>query len=183
MFTALLPRHAQLLGLGNLYHFFFYFYVGFAMKRDYIRNISVKNKYWILGLLAISLSLSFFIDVMHIYWIPAGFAERAMRSVTSGVASLGCASSMIVALYSLANKPRVINFLDRHPALITVSGYCYGVYIYHQFILWYLYYKTDFISLLPNAFFPWAGFAIALVLSLLFCHLTLKTRFGRYLIG
>ena len=90
---------------------------------------------------------------------------------------------MIVSMYSLANRPKTPEFLECHPALITISGYCYGVYIYHQFILMYLYYKTDLISIVPNALFPWLGFAITLVLSLIFCFLTLRTRLGRYLIG
>ena len=182
MLATLLPHPLQLFGLGKLYHYFFYFYIGFAMKTGYIRNLSGKNKSWILAMLAISVCLSFAIDEMRILWDPETVYERALRSVISGICSFVCASTMIAALYSLANRPKVLNFLERHPALITVSGYCYGVYIYHQFILQYLYYKTDLVLAMPTMF-PWVGFAVSLVLSLLFCFLTQKTRFGRYLIG
>lgn len=90
---------------------------------------------------------------------------------------------MIVFLYSVANKSRVQNYLEQCPKLVILSGYCYGVYIYQQFILKYLYYKTAFASYVSTEAFPWIGFVVALVFSLLLCHLTLKTKFGRYLIG
>lgn len=109
--------------------------------------------------------------------------ELGIRMVILRMLYFLCAISMIVFLYNLANRPRVKDFIDRHPILVTLSGYCYGVYIYHQFILKYLYYDTAFTQHLPLDAVPWISFGVVLALSLVACHLTLKFKFGKWLIG
>ncbi len=67
--------------------------------------------------------------------------------------------------------------------IITLSTYCYGVYIFHQFILRYLYYHTAAsVNILPYCL-PWVAFASTLVLSLTITALFLKTKIGKFLIG
>ena len=67
--------------------------------------------------------------------------------------------------------------------LVKLSGYCFGVYIYQQFILQILYYKFNWISLVNPMLLPWVSAFVTLIVSLLLTHLTLKTRFGRFLLG
>ena len=74
---------------------------------------------------------------------------------------------------------KVINYLKSKPVLITLSGYCYGVYIYQQFILQILYYKTSLPLQVNIYWLPWIASFITLVLSVLLCHLTLKFKWGR----
>ena len=63
-----------------------------------------------------------------------------------------------------------------------MNQYCYGIYLFQQFILQYLYYKTSFPERVGPYWLPWLGFLIALCLSFLFSYLLRKTRVGRMLI-
>ena len=63
-----------------------------------------------------------------------------------------------------------------------MNQYCYGIYLFQQFILQYLYYKTSFPEKVGPYWLPWLGFLIALCLSFLFSYLLRKTKLGRILI-
>ncbi|MCH5175530.1 MAG: acyltransferase family protein [Prevotellaceae bacterium] len=179
-----LPSVDLILGLKRVHRFFFFFYFGFAIKKEYIKFKYVESKRYLLLLLIMFLVLCVAHELLPELWKKSNLLiENGIRAIVIGIVFFLCPFSMIVFLYSLANKPKVQYCLNRCPQLMVLSSYCYGVYIYQDYILTYLYYHTDFASVVPNALFPWAGFVITLILSLLLCHLTLKTRFGRFLIG
>lgn len=88
-----------------------------------------------------------------------------------------------IALYGVT-----IKFINDHEIHISngitqLSGMCFGVYLYQQFILIYLYYHTDYVNVIGGGIAPWAAFAITLIASIGLSYLTLKTRIGRALIG
>ena len=58
----------------------------------------------------------------------------------------------------------------------------FGMYIYHQFILIYVYYRTNIPVYLGNLS-PFVALLITIPSSLLLVRLTLKTNIGRWLIG
>ena len=60
---------------------------------------------------------------------------------------------------------------------------CFGIYLFHQFILFALYYKTGFPRFVGPYLLPWLGFAIALPLSWLLTTLFRRTKTGKFLIG
>lgn len=63
------------------------------------------------------------------------------------------------------------------------NSLCYGVYIVHQFVLVYIYYKSEFVHHLNAYALPWVVLAITVVSSLFLSYLLLKTKVGRFLIG
>ena len=67
--------------------------------------------------------------------------------------------------------------------LIKLGGLCFGVYLLQQFILMGLYYYTELPVILGCYWLPWVGFLIALIGSLVFAWLLVKTKVGRFLIG
>lgn len=102
-----------------------------------------------------------------------------LKSSTLIYSTLGLMSLFCVVLY----------WLNRHqdwkPSLIWVNAnlLCFGVYIYHQFILKYLYYNTAFPSCFDTYSLPWVGFGSAIVVSILFTWITRRSRLGRFLLG
>lgn len=60
---------------------------------------------------------------------------------------------------------------------------CFGIYIFQQFVLQILYYKTSFPLMVSPYWLPWYGFVIAIIVSFTLTILLLKTKLGRYLIG
>lgn len=78
-------------------------------------------------------------------------------------------------------------FLQTNRALpvyiITLSTYCYGVYIFHQFMLKCMYYNMPLAEYIHPSVLPWVAFTVTLLLSLTATALLLRTKAGRYLIG
>lgn len=177
--VLLLCEGPSVLGMERVPQFFFYFYFGFAVKRGYMEFPVVRSWLRLLLLPVVYVVLCF----CHEMVVGYSDVETSISRYLSRQILLLCASSMIVFLYNLANRDGVKCWLTQRPWLITLSGYCYGVYIYQQFVLRYLYYKTSFAAVLPVELLPWMGFLVGLALSLGLCHLTLKTRWGRYMIG
>ena len=67
--------------------------------------------------------------------------------------------------------------------IVSISSYCFGVYIFQEFIIRIFYYKLGAISELNPYIFPWLSFAITLIISLILTHYSLKTRIGKFLLG
>ena len=67
--------------------------------------------------------------------------------------------------------------------MIKLSGYCYRVYTFQQFILKFLYYKACIAHCTDPYVLPWVATAVTMALSLVFTDLSLRTRVGRFLIG
>lgn len=91
-----------------------------------------------------------------------------------------CGVMMLFITINLFLKKKQIAYIS---TLKKISTLCFGVYIYQQFILKYLYYHSELPLFCPSIVLPWIGFFISLIGSLLLSWLTLKTRFGRFLIG
>lgn len=85
--------------------------------------------------------------------------------------------SGIVALYLTS-----VYYCNRHTLGKTVLkiGVCgYGVYVFHQFILVYLYRHTELPSVCGTYRLPWTGFLITTVLSVSLTLLVRQTKIGR----
>lgn len=170
-------------GLKEVCYYFLFFYIGYCIKYNLFRNLKFEN-----GKIALAsfVFVGTFIAYMIVrdYWIfTDDIICRLFRSFLRSFLNIVSALSAIYIIYGIANKARVMNFLKSKPALITLSGYCYGVYIYQQFILQILYYKTELPYWVGAYELPWIAFVITLILSLLLCYITLKFRWGRFLIG
>ena len=69
------------------------------------------------------------------------------------------------------------------PFTVKLASCCFGIYLFQQFVLQLLYYKTSFPAMVGPYWLPWYGFIIAIVVSYLLTVLLLRTTFGRALIG
>lgn len=166
------------LGFSRVFHFAFYCYLGYVMyaNKQKILDKFMKYKFialaWCLYSFLVCASLIFehFKGLIFYIYIKNGL-------------SLFVACSGIFALYllvcKLIDKP---NYVPSE-TVIKSSKLCYGVYVYHQFILIYLYYRTELPQILGTYLLPWFSCIITLVLSILFTNISLKSKFGRYLIG
>lgn len=91
------------------------------------------------------------------------------------------ALSGLIAFYGTA-----VYFIQRHQlseATKKIAACCFGIYLFQQFVLQMLYYKTDFPLWVGPYWLPWCGTVIALVVSYLFSYFLLKTKTGKFLIG
>lgn len=81
----------------------------------------------------------FFIGIILKEWVmryePASLIMHGVQILLMRLFHLVGALSMIVVFYIVSNIALVSNYIAKHPCFVILSGYCYGVYIYHSLFL------------------------------------------------
>lgn len=103
------------------------------------------------------------------------FLRRSLR-ITQAIGGLFMSLSLVN--YMLNN-----NLIHVSSLAIKLSGYCFGVYVFQQFILKWIITNPYMINALGSIYLPWVAFLLASMLSLFMTHIMLKTKFGRFLVG
>ena len=167
------------LGLGTVPTYYLFFYVGYMMSMGRIKLPKVSL--WMPStLFLIAFCVSMYIK--HNFDAET-FIEKGLRFGANGFVNIIISVTGVYLLYRLANIPSIQGKIEGNRHLIKLSGYCYGVYIFQQFILVFLYYKTDFAMVVNPYVLPWLSTLLTITLSLFFTHVSLRTRVGRFLIG
>lgn len=119
--------------------------------------------------------------IMDTYINSVNLIEKAIAiEVIKYVKILYCILG-IIFIYILVNYFLEVKKVRVAPWVIDLSGLCFGIYLFQQFILQILYYKTQLPSLVGPYWLPWVGLVITLILSYVLTKLCLKTRLGRQL--
>lgn len=106
---------------------------------------------------------------------------KALIVICNHAEKLIYASAGLIAFYITA-----VYFTQHHQlsaATKKIATCCFGIYLFQQFVLQLLYYKTSFPLLVGPYWLPWFGFVIAGFVSYILSSLLLKTKIGRFLIG
>lgn len=90
------------------------------------------------------------------------------------------AGAGIAAMYGTALV--ITSKRELKPWIVKIGAYCFGVYLFQQFILMWIYYHTNIPTIVGSDWLPWMGTVIALSGSLLLSWLFRKTKLGRALI-
>lgn len=166
IFAIINPIYILPFGLGKVGIYYAYFLLGYGLKQNLIK---LQQKTYLFHVIIAWIFI--FIIYTHILTIdfdPNNLIVHVLEIAIMNTCKLLLSLSVIYILYSISNQGRVINWLKEKPRFITLSGYCYGVYIYQQFILKILYYKTTLPLTINEYILPWIGFYITLILSLFF---------------
>ena len=161
-----------------------FFYAGYL----FYKNVD-KIKSWITGKRVVWLWVVFVVAFALLRPLRDSFSVQASDGMIqkfiilslNNACRLSYASAGLVAFYCsavwLTQKHELNSFTIRF------AGACFGIYLFQQFILQILSYKTSFPVLVDPYWLPWLGFAITLPLSYLLSVLLLKTKWGKFLIG
>ena len=183
-FSILNPLVLIPLGLGSAGCFYIYFFIGFCLKSERLKFPSARLTNCSIAMIIFIISFLLIMTMRYNNLQEVNtIVEKVSIMVLNNICHTANALSAIYLIYSFANRDVVLRFLNGKSILVTLSGYCYGVYIYQQFILKYLYYNTQLPLLVSANWLPWIATAMTVMLSLLLCHYSLKTRLGRFLIG
>ena len=90
------------------------------------------------------------------------------------------ASLFIIALLILANRITI----EPPDWIRTISKYSFGIYVFHQWIIWNVTHWRPMIGLMNNHYvlFPIILFVSAFLVSTLLTHFSMKTKAGRFLL-
>lgn len=102
-----------------------------------------------------------------------------MKLCTIIYSGTGLVMLFVVSNYALKNKGEWQCPLW----LVSINSICFGVYIYQQFILKFIYYSTPLPQWMGTYLLPWIGCIITVITSIVLAKLTIQTKVGRMLIG
>ncbi len=166
-------------GISLSFHFIFYFYLGYFLWIYRDRILEIFKGAYILFLFLIYLFLVVFNEcadnIFHV-------SKYILYIITSSIDYMLALSGILFVYLFVCHYTYKPNFV-LSPRVFYLSSVCYGIYVYHQFLLKYLYYYTSFPILLGEALLPWISFILVVLVSYIFTVLSLKTRIGRFLIG
>ena len=171
------------LRLPSAMYYIFFFYAGFYVRKRLagkIINISTPKvvvmwAVYAVVFIALTMVREFLMDVDTTNIIAKAAIFSGARLCQILYAGLGIAAMYCTALVITSKK-------ELKPWIIKIGAYCFGVYLFQQFILMGIYYHTNLPIIVGSNWLPWVGTAIALTGSLLLSWLFRKTKLGRALI-
>ncbi len=169
--------------LGSCMYFFFFFYLGYIIKKTscdiFEKFSSIRTFLWLVAIfflvfIAISVFETAKLKTSRIVLsLSQSFVSNLGRLFSAGM------GVMVVFVYAYWRKTKIKGAVPQIIKLL--PKYCFGIYIYQQFVLLILY------SFLPEylsyEILPWVGFVIAFILSYLLTRVTLCVPFLKSLIG
>ena len=174
-------------GFHRFFHFMFYCYAGYllyAHREQVLAKLMNRKSISSLALIYCTLVV---IELTVISKIGGGKNNLSTLSVLHFGLSYAnrfvysCCG--ILALYLFVCRFTTRAGFEPRQWVISASKYCYGVYVYHQFIMYYLYEHTPMPQHVGSWLIPVVGLLVTFPLSYLLTWLSLRSRIGRYLIG
>ncbi len=173
--------------IGRTCYYILFFYLGmvtFSRKRVILEWLTLRKIWGILfTFLILFVSLTYFKEALatiHLTSFPLKFLRNIAVNCSTMASSLaGVCSVYASVVYWLSNRAS----WKPSPLLTRLNITSFGTYLFHQFILQFLYYHTLLPYIIGTYLLPWGGLLITLVGSVLLSELCLKTRLGRSLIG
>ena len=173
------------LRIGTACYYLLFFYVGYITYKYKDKLMEKTN--WCHVLLLFTLFLvSFLFTQVYLESITAFGYTRIILLILAQVGKVIYASSGMMAAYLFV----MLRIGIHHTAEITpphwlmwLNSVSFGIYIFQQFILQFLYYHTSLPQFTGVLWLPWVGCCITIVLSALLAGISIKTKIGRFLIG
>lgn len=161
-----------------------YFYIGYEcyLAKDMIRRWSTNRNIiisWTVFLISF-IALTLVIEQLRISLEEMQGLYKAAGNIAIKLCKITYSFLGVFSLYITAMAFTIVHRL--HSSVITLGKYCFGVYLFQQFILQALYYHTRFPQVIGNVILPWVGFAVSLIISLLLSYWARLTKLGRTLI-
>lgn len=177
------------LGLSSAMYYIPFFYTGLVIYRLHDKIVQrLYNTLWInilyLGVVFVLMFIATTLisrDVLSVYIDSENFILKSIAFLCRKYLQLLCAISGIISVYGLVNYLLEVKNVKVPQWVIELNTTCFGIYLFQQFILRILYYKTPLPTLVGPYWLPWVGLMATLVLSYALTKLSLKTKLGRQL--
>lgn len=163
-----------------------FFYVGMMVMRP------SQTKQWLLSKKMISLFGIGFVasfalstwaaEYLKLFLSGPDMWHRALYLTLFTYTRMTSASLGIAFLFTWAHRVMKGNSGRGSKTLLYINKYCFGVYLYQQFILRWAYYYSPIPCIVGPVWLPWIGSVLALVASFVLAWGSKQTRLGKLLI-
>lgn len=173
--------------LNHACYYTMYFYIGMLVfrNRDSIIEFFAKRKWVLLGtvIFIVLFALGYYLRelLLPIIKNDVNIAIKAVLHIVGKYAKIAYCLVGIFWIYLLVNYLLNKEYIKVTPWIINLSALCFGIYLFQQFILQWLYYKTSIPSIVGPYYLPWMGLIITVIGSCLLTKLCRMTRIGRRL--
>ena len=167
-FASILPLPLR---IESAFYYFVFFYTGYLIMRN--KLVLTYNSKKVLPILLICFIVFF---VIKIYWsgtqigIWGGNYQHIynfLHNELSVLFRMVCACIGILILMAISSQIVSKKDISQCKVLLKLSDCCFGVYIFQQFILKYIYDETAIPTFLDPYMLPWTSFPVALCASIL----------------
>ena len=186
MFCSWMPFPFQM-AKSFYYLFFFYLPVIMVDKREELAFI-VKNNPLRFLMLLWGVFLFAYTIAKYIVHFPLPYNElplflKAMTLSLNNLVQMVYATAGTLSFYMTALLlAGGAKNTSKDAVIVKVGNYCFGIYIFQQFILKFLYYNTPIPEAVGPYALPWVGVVFALFFSFFFTYLIRLTKVGRALL-
>lgn len=173
------------LGVSHMMKYVFFFNLGFVCVniRDSLLKLSTLR---IIILIGASFLLVFYVATIYLEDLNVLYKEQnniinrifilvEMQLIRNIYAVIGVSLIYGLSAY-VVSKCKLSTFV------LKIGNYCFGVYIFQQFILMWLYRDTDILNHVGSYGLPLVGFVVSLFGSLFLTYLLKSCKFGKNLI-
>lgn len=170
-------------GIGSAFNYLFFFCLGMVLFKK--RLIILRNNSCLTVLLLGSAFVLIFLLCQYMFSnlvdCKLNFCSKIMKLFLVKYGQL-----LYALLGSLFAWFFVNLFLEEKSTMpkwiIYLNNLCFGIYLFQQFILQYLYYKTDIPMFVGAYWLPWIAFIITMLLSISLTIVVRKNKYGRILV-
>ena len=175
------------LRISSAAYYFIFFYAGYYIMRNRVDISWLLNKKSVIAFGILYILIFVFSKVLlnaecTLAFVSESISHKVIYLLIGRVCKIIYSALGVAFIYVLINFLLNKKLLVVTPGMIKLSSYCFGVYIFQQFLLMLLYYSGK-VSILGSYWLPWIAFVVALFLSLTLSKMILQTRVGRFLIG
>lgn len=173
-------------GFSTVPHYLFYAFLGYYIykHKDSILGL-LTVRWWILPVLWLLYIVFVWLahyELLSSFTIDSLLSKVLLYGARGSISLLACLCG-ILAMYGTIASITSSNTFELSPLIQKADKVSFGIYIYHQFLLVALYHYTPIVHYINAWLLPWTGFIIALFFSWVLTSLTLRTRWGKFLIG
>lgn len=169
VFMSILPYFYLPLQLYRVPYYLLFFFFGYKMwqyRDKYISRVSISStlKYWVTFLAAFIVLRSLKADIVESSELM-NLPLKALLRMFSNVCTLIYSSLGLISLFFTS-----ILFTQKYKLkawYISFGSMCFGIYIFQEFIIKYLYYYTNLGEKVSYLLLPWIVFIITSVTSIL----------------
>lgn len=174
------------LGLSTAFYYVPFFYLGIYVYRKKENILNRISKSLIIKLL-FGGGIAFYFGTLTIRDILPQYIETGSIIIKGCGLLIGMYIKIVYSLLGIAFIYMFVNYFTHLKNIsipkwiIELNTTCFGIYLFQQFILQILYYKTSLPTIVGPYWLPWIGLAITLVTSYILTKIFLKTKLGRQL--
>lgn len=174
------------LRMGSSCYYLFFFYLGYYIYKRKDKVADMRG--YTLAIILLLYITTFLVTQIYVNGLSiAHDSPLLMKAIVPSAKKIGLISYSLLGILTFYTLTIKLQKRQKDKQLssfvLYANSICFGVYIYQQFILQTLYYHTNFPKIVGPYCLPWLGFIIALTLSVILAHFTIKIKIGKSLIG